>query len=148
MSRIATSLIAIAIGVLLTFLLVWCWAHIAAMNPLPTFLAKSGLSGTGFWVVVLAADFLINVALCLSAAWALWRLGAPRIRNHTLLALASFAVANAFMVSLPVLSHAKLIWANYLLLLAALPAAVWLLSKFVGNAPNKSFKPTPLRGAA
>ena len=148
MSRIATSLIAVAIGALLTLFLTWIWAYIAAMSPIPALFARSGLTGSGFLAAVLASDFLINLVLCVPAAWALLRLGTGRIRVHTALALASFAIASAFTISMPVLSHATVIWATYLLLLAALPVAVWLLSRFTGNAPNNSFKPTPLRGAA
>ncbi|SDQ85841.1 hypothetical protein [Pseudoxanthomonas sp. CF125] len=148
MSRKVSAIIAIAIGGGLALLLTWCWAYIAAMNPLPSLLAKSGLRGAGFWTVIASTDFLINVILCLPAAWALWRLGARHIQANTLLALVSFAIAGAVTVGLPAFSYGLLIWITYLLLLASLPVAVWMLSKFIGNAPDNSFKPKPLRGSA
>ena len=148
MSRKVSAIIAIAIGGALTLLITWCWAYIAAMNPLPSLLSRSGLRGAGFWTVIMSIDFLINVILCLPAAWALWRFGARNIRANTVLALVSFAVTGAATVGLPAFSYGPLIWITYLLLISSLPVAVWVLSKFIGNAPNNSFKPNPLRGSA
>ena len=148
MSRTLATIVAIVIGAALAPLLIWCWAHIAAMNPIPLLLAENGLTGPEFWTAVAATDFMINVVLFIPAAWTLWRLCARHIHLNTLLTVISFAITSAAIGGLPLFSYGLFIWANYILLLAALPVAVLLLSRFFGNAPNKSFKPTPLRGAA
>ena len=148
MSQKLSAIIAVAIGAAFAILLTWCWAYIAAMNPLPILLIKTGLTGAGFWTAIAATDFLINIVLFLPAAWALWRLGAQHIRINTVLALLSFAIAGALIVGLPLFSYGARIWITYTLLLASLPTAVWLLSRFISKTPNKSFKPEPLRGSA
>ena len=148
MSQKISAIIAVAIGAASAILLTWCWAYIAAMNPLPGLLIDNGLTGTGFWIVIAATDFLINVVLFLPAAWALWRLGAQHTRINTMLALLSFVITGALTIGLPLFSYGARIWVTYALLLASLPVAVWLLSRFIDNAPNNSFKPNPHRGGA
>ena len=147
MSRIASSAASIVVGIVLALALVWCWAFIAANNPLPALLIKNGLSGTAFWAVITATDFIINVILCLPAALALRKLG-HNIRINTALAVASFAITGAVVIGLPLFSYEIRIGVQYALLLASLPVAVWLLSRLDRGALNNSFKPSPLRGSA
>ena len=138
----------ILIGILLKIALIWCWAYIAASNPLPSLLIRNGLSGLGFWTVIISVDFLLNVAMCLLPAWLLLRLDPINIRINTLLAVAAFAIAEVVAFGPPLLSYGIQVAIPYALLLLSLPTATWLLSRLIRNAPNNSFKPTPLRGAA
>jgi hypothetical protein len=148
MSRVATAILSIAIGALLALGLIWSWARIAASNPLPMLFAHGGLRGVGFQAAVAITDLLINMVLCLPAALGLWLLGPRHILVNTLLAVAACMVCGAIAVGFPVFSYGPIIWITYLLLVASLPIDVWLLSRLGRNAPNNSFKPTPLRGAA
>ena len=148
MSRIASMIASILIGILLKVALIWSWAHIAASNPLPDLLIRRGLSGLGLWTVIISVDFLLNVAMCLLPAWLLLRLDPSNIRINTLLAVAAFATAEAVSFGLPLMSYGIQVAIPYTLTLLSLPTATWLLSKLIRNAPNNSFKPTPLRGAA
>ena len=74
MSRLTSGIVSIALGSVYSLLLIWCWAYIAVYSPLPGFLLHNGIRGSGFWGAVTIADFLVNIALCLPAAWVLWRL--------------------------------------------------------------------------
>lgn len=72
---------AIAIGVVQSFLLAWCWAYIAMYSPIPRLLTEIGLSGTSWRVVLWLLDMLTNIVLTLPAAYLLTRL---RPRNFPL----------------------------------------------------------------
>ena len=144
MARIASSLFSIAVGVLYTFFLLWTWSYVSLNNPLPALAIKSGLTGSGLLVGFVLQDFLITLLLSLPAAWFLHRLGRSLWVN-TAIASVAFAVTSALVAGLPLLSYAQAA-VQYALLLASLPVAVWLLSKLSRNAPNNSFKPSPLRG--
>jgi hypothetical protein len=148
MSRPILGVTSVLIGSALALILIWCWAYIAAYNPLPSLLLGTGLRGSVFLAGLAAADFLINLCLCLPAAWALWRLGRKYVRSNTLLALVAYVVVGWIAVGLPLFSYGAKVVIPYILQLAALPVAVWLVIKFTRDAPNNSFKPTPLRGAA
>lgn len=148
MSRIATAVFSVAVGALLALALIWCWAWIASVNPLPALFANGGLRGLGFQGAVATADFLINMVLCLPAAWALWRFGAYHLWLNTTLALVACVVTGAIAVGFPLFSYGPVIWVTYLLLLASLPVDVWVLSKFRRNTPGSSSKSNPLREPA
>ena len=148
MSRIAKFAASILTGVLLAYVLLWCWAYIAANNPLPRLLIREGLSGDGVWLTLTVADFLMNILMCVPAAWALNSMGRALLPINTLLAVVAFTVTSSFLVGLPLQAIGLRVGIPYLLLLVSLPVAVWLLFWLRRNAPNNSFKPTPLRGAA
>ena len=127
MSRIYRLVASGAIGVLLAYALLWCWAYIAANTPLPRLLARSGLGSDGTWLVLTASDFLMNIIMCLPAAWALNALGKD-LRLNTLVSVAAFAVTSSFLVGLPLQDMSLRIGIQYSLLLASLPVAVWVFS--------------------
>lgn len=141
MSRLATAILSIAIGALLALGLIWCWARIAASNPLPMLFASNGLRGVGFQAAVAATDFAINIVLCLPAALALWLIGPRHILVNTSLAVVTCIVSGAIAVGIPAFAYGPVIWITYLLLVVSLPIDVWLLSKLRRTAPNNSFKP-------
>ena len=135
-TRATTALASVGIGILLAVALLWLWAYIAAYSPLPGLLVRNGFSSDGIWTVITASDFLMNVIVRLPAAWVLLKLGRKDLPANTFLAVAAFAVASSLMVGLPTPSSGLGVWIQYILLLASLPVAVWLLSKLSRHAPN------------
>lgn len=148
MSRIGRLAASVVIGVFLAYALLWCWAYIAANNPLPGLMARIGLRGNGAWLALAATDFLMNITMCLPAGWALNSLGKTLLPINTLLAAIAFAITSSFLVGLPLQEMTPRIGIQYSLLLASLPVAAWIVSRLRGNAPSNSFKPPPLRGMA
>ena len=138
MSRSILGLTSVLIGSALALILVWCWPYIAVYNPLPPLLLGTGLRGSAFLASMIAADFLINLCLYLPAAWALYNLGRKYVRSNTLLALVAYVIVGWISVGLPLFSYGTKIVIPYILQLAALPVAVWLVSKFTRDAPNNS----------
>lgn len=133
-----SAIMAVVTGAAFAILFICCWTYIGIANPLPAMLVKNGLTGTGFWTTITATDFLINIILFLPGAWILWRLGARHIRVNTVLALLSFSISGALTAGLPLFSYGARVWITYALLLASLPLAVWLLSRFASKVPDNS----------
>ena len=127
MSRLIATLLSIAIGIGFMLLVLYAWPAIAAYNALPAWLAQAGLSGTAWYGALTVQDFAINLLLAVPAAWLLRRLGRARLRFHCALATLTFATAFTVAAGLPVFSAGGLIVAGWLLMLAALPLATWLL---------------------
>lgn len=138
----SSAIAALALGAVQALALIWCWAYIAAFNPLTLWLLKAGLRGRGFLAAVTAMDFLINLLLLLPAAWLLLLLGRRLLRFHTMLAMLSLVVTGAVTVGLPMFSASAFVAISYGLLVLALPADVWLLSRFTGKAPGAPAKRT------
>lgn len=67
-------LASVVIGIAQMFLLLFCWAYIAAYTPLPRWFISLGIHGTPLHALLFVLDFLVSVALCLPAAFALWQL--------------------------------------------------------------------------
>jgi len=76
---------AVAIGVAQTFLLLYCWAYIAAYTPIPHWFLSLGIRGTLFYALLFVIDFLTSVVLCLPAALAIHQLR-PRKMSAYLIA--------------------------------------------------------------
>ncbi len=128
MSRAIAALLSIAIGIGFVLLVLYAWPLIAAHNTVPVRLAQAGLSGSAWYGATLLQDFVINLLLALPAAWLLRRLGRDRLRFHCALATLVFATAFTAAAGLPMFSASGFIVAGWLLMLAALPVATWLLS--------------------
>lgn len=77
---------AIAIGVIQSFLAVWCWAYIALYSPIPRFLFDLGIKGTSWYAALWTIDMFTNIVLTLPAAFLLTRL---RPRNLPLYVVAA-----------------------------------------------------------
>ncbi len=130
MSRPVATLLSIAIGIGFVLLAVYACPLIAVHNPVPAWLADAGLSGNAWYGAVTLQDFAINLLLALPAAWLLLRLGRSRLRFHCALATVAFATAFTVVSGLPMFSAGGFIAAGWLLMLATLPSATWLLSLF------------------
>jgi hypothetical protein len=127
MSLVAATLLGIAQMYLLTFL----WGYIAAYTPLPRWLLTLGLKGTALHVVVFLSDSLLNVILCLPAAYAICRLKPPRLVVYLIVAIVPGFIWEYRLF----FSHTSLLkdWAMFvpgvLLALAPLPLAALLLRR-------------------
>ena len=72
-------LAAIAVGVVQTLFLITVWAYIAGYSPLPTWLLSIGMSGLPWRATIFALDSVINVVLCIPAAYVLCLLKPRRL---------------------------------------------------------------------
>ena len=144
--------IAIVLGLVQGYLLIFCWGYIAANTPLPHWLIGLGLRGAAFRAVLLPIDFLTSVAISIPAALVLIKLRPAKLLIYLVLAVVpSFLWHNVGLVGDPFLSQFfGAIALGWLPELFALPVAAWLLQLILkpGVAPNNSFKPKPLRGSA
>jgi len=67
-------LVAAVAGILQTFLLLFCWAYIAAYVPYPRWFMALGVQGVPLRASVFILDFLTSVVLCIPAALVLRQL--------------------------------------------------------------------------
>ena len=80
-------LIALAVGVLQTILLLYSWSYLAVHSPIPSWLATHGATGFSWKAILYAQDWLINIALCLPAAYVLCKLRPRKIFVYLVLAV-------------------------------------------------------------
>jgi len=81
------NLIALAVGILQTVLLLHSWEYIAVHSPVPSWLASHGVTAVSAKAILYAQDWLVNVTLCLPAAYILCRLRPSEIFQYLLLAM-------------------------------------------------------------
>jgi hypothetical protein len=81
------TLIAFAVGTVQTILLVYLWNYLAAYSPIPSWLATHGVTGFSWKAILYAQDWLINITLCLPAAYLLSKLRPRRIFVYLVLAV-------------------------------------------------------------
>ena len=79
--------VSIALGIAQTFLLLYCWAYIAAYTPLPHWLMSAGVHGSFLRAVLFVLDFLTGVGLCIPAAFALCQLRPSKLPIYLLAAV-------------------------------------------------------------
>ena len=139
--------LAVLIGAINTYLLLFAWTFIGVATPLPQLLISHEVRGVAFKGILFAVDLLTNMALYLPAAYLLCKLKPERIW--------------VYLIAASLLP----LWLNYRLLLFSvfqgsvflpgaigailpLPATTLIIKRLVAGAPNNSFKPRPLRGSA
>ncbi|WP_457098136.1 hypothetical protein [Lysobacter sp. P5_B9] len=143
--------VALLVGLAQHFVLLFCWAYIAAYSPLPRWLVELGLRGSAFRAILLPADFITSVVISLPAAYALLKLRPNKLWLYLLFAvIPSFVWQNFGLIGDPMLGQfpgmIALDWAAELF---ALPVAALILGFALNRgASNNSFKPKPLRGSA
>ena len=126
--------VAVLIGVIQAVLLTYCWIYIAIYNPLPLWLVHSHITGVPNRVLVGIVDFVINVLLCLPAAYAICKL-----RPRKLSVYVPLAVVPVFLWAYwPVLGPLPIEpWSAYipgaLSVLLMLPVAVFLLRRITAS---------------
>jgi hypothetical protein len=144
------SVLALLIGLVHTFFIILCWAYIAVHSPLPSWLMAQGITGQPLHVVLFVADLLVNVLLCLPAAYLLCKLQPSKLALYLFLAVVPgflWQYHGLFTAPMPLglLSYGP----GILLALVPLPITTLLIKRAVQpGAPNNSFKPNPLRGSA
>ena len=130
-STIVSGAVAVLIGALQTILLTYCWVYIPTYNPLPLWLVHSHITGVPNHVAVGAGDFVINVLLCLPAAYAI-----RKLRPRNLSVYVPLAVAPIFLWAFwPVLG--PWLWSDTpgaFSALLMLPVAVFLLRRVAASA--------------
>ena len=81
------ALIALAVGILQTILLLYAWDYLAVHSPIPSWLATHGVTGFSWEVLLYAQDWLINITLCLPAAYVLCKLRPRKTFAYLVLAV-------------------------------------------------------------
>lgn len=79
--------VALAVGILQTVLLLYAWDYIVVHSPIPSWLATHGVTGFSWKAVLYAQDWLINIVLCLPAAYVLCKLRPRKTFIYLLLAV-------------------------------------------------------------
>jgi hypothetical protein len=79
--------LAALIGVAQMYFLVFFWTYFSIYSPLPHWLKSLGMRGSPFFATIFVADLLVNVALCLPAAYGLCRLKPRRLVLYLALAI-------------------------------------------------------------
>ena len=132
LSRSSMSLVAAALlGIAQMYLLTILWGYMSVYTPLPTWLLALGLKGTALHAVVFLSDSLLNVIVCLPAAYAICRLKPPRLPVYLILAIVPSFIwqYRLFFTDTSLLKN----WAMYvpgvLLALVPLPLAALLLRR-------------------
>jgi hypothetical protein len=80
------------IGVVQLLILDYCWRFISMYSQLPTWAIESGIRGASFTIFFFIFDLLLNIIICLPAAYALCKL-----RPQKLLVYLPFAVIPSFL---------------------------------------------------
>ena len=123
------ALIALAVGVLQTILLLYSWDYLAVHSPIPSWLATHGVTGFSWKAILYAQDWLINITLCLPAAYVLCKLRPRKIFVYLVLAVVpSFLRQNRLLFVGPAaLSNTMAFLPSILLTAFMLPVAVALV---------------------
>ena len=82
---IATA-VALAVGILQTILLLYLWGYIAIYSPIP-WLVAHGVTGLSLRGILSIVDWLINIFLCLPAAYILCKLRPRKLPLYLILAV-------------------------------------------------------------
>lgn len=83
----AASLVALVVGVLQAILVLYAWDYIAVHSTIPSWLATHRVTGFSWKAILYAQDWLINITLCLPAAYVLCKLRPRRIFVYLILAV-------------------------------------------------------------
>ena len=67
------------IGIVQLYVLLYCWNYVAVYSPIPRLLLSLGARGLPLRVLLFVLDFVVSVALCLPAAFALCQLRPRRL---------------------------------------------------------------------
>jgi hypothetical protein len=84
--------VAFIIGIVQLFVLDYCWRFISMYSQLPTWAIESGIRGASFSIFFFITDLLLNIIICLPAAYALCKL-----RPQKLLVYLPLAVIPGFL---------------------------------------------------
>ena len=134
-STIISCALAVLIGVIQAVLLTYCWAYISAYNSLPLWLVHSHITGSPYQIAVGVVDFVINVLLCLPAAYVICKLRPRKLSVYVPLAVVPVFLCDYWPVLGPLSVEP---WSAYILralsVLLMLPVAAFLLRRVTASA--------------
>ena len=135
----------ILIGFLQMFLLSLVWAFIAANSPHMVWLIDAGLTGTALKAVVYPIDFVVNVLLCIPAAYLICKLRPVKLSLYTALAVVPvFFWTNRLLISEPLVIP----WYNFvpgwIFELTIIPLAVLIVHRLTTRSTRAPAKPVPV----
>jgi hypothetical protein len=127
--------VAALIGILQTFVLLYCWAYIRAYNPLPAWLIRQGVRGFAFFALITCADLVLNVLLCLPAAYAICKLRPAKLAAYLPAAVVpGFVWQYAPLLSAPVVMPLSQFIPGILSAIVMLPLAVLVVRRAAASA--------------
>lgn len=132
------SVLAILIGFAHTLFIIECWAYIAVHSHLPSWLMDQGVVGQPLHVVLFVTDMLVNILLCLPAAYLLSKLQPSKLALYLVLAVVPgflWQYQGLFTSQLP--PSLLTLVPGMLLVIVSLPITVLLIKRAVRpGAPN------------
>lgn len=139
----------ILIGIVQSFLLVVIWYYIAVYTPVPRWLVDLGILGFAYRAILFALDFLINVVLCLPAAYVICKLRPQKLSLYTSLSvLPAFLWWNRLLISEPERLNLFVPWYTYVpgwvIGLVPIPVAVFIIYRLTKR--SSSFRPAASTG--
>jgi hypothetical protein len=143
--------LAVLIGVVHTYLLLWAWIYIGLNTPLPRWLVMQGITGASYQTVLFSVDFLTNMLLCIPAAYLLCKLSPHRLWLYLLLAVVPGFLWQYRLVlaDIAILQNWQIYLPGVLLTALPLPTTSLLVRRIANSDASKnSFKSNPVRGSA
>jgi lysylphosphatidylglycerol synthetase-like protein (DUF2156 family) len=130
-------LIALIVGIVQTMFLLYAWNYIAVHSPISSWLATHGVTGFPLKAILYAQDWLINITLCLPAAYVLCKLRPRKIFVYLVLAVVpGFLWQHRLVLVDPAaFSHVMAFLPGALLTAFMLPVAVALI-RLAGRGKN------------
>jgi hypothetical protein len=134
LNRFSTSVVAaLLIGIVQMYFLTILWVYIAAYTPLLRWLRALGLKATALHAVIFVSDSLLNVILCLPAAYAICKLKPPRLLVYLILAIVPGFIwqYRLFFTDTSLIKNWAMFAPGVLLALLPLPLAALLLRRML-----------------
>jgi hypothetical protein len=131
------------VGIAQTYLLTILWGYISAYTPLPRWLLALSFKDTALHAAVFLSDALLDVILCLPAAYVICKLKPPRLSAYLIVAIAPGFIwqYRLFFTGTLLSSNWAMFSPGVLLALLPLPIAALLLSRVVVHrAPNNRWR--------
>ncbi len=139
----------ILIGFLQMFLLSLIWAFMAANTPHMFWLIDMGLTGSALQAALYPIDFVVNVLLCIPAAYLICKLRPKRLSLYTLLAVIPvFLWRNRLFIIEPERLGQFIPWYSYvpgwITELTIIPLAVLIVHRLTMRSTRTPAKPAPV----
>ena len=124
----------IVIGITQSALLIAIWAYIAVYSPHVLWLIDRGLVGTALYATLFPLDLLVNVLLCLPAAYLICKLRPVKLWLYSTLAvIPAFVWVNRLLISEPERIYLFVPWYSFvpgwIQMLVTIPLAVFIIHR-------------------
>ena len=114
--------VALAVGILQTVLLLCLWAYLATYSPIPLWLVSHGVTGLSLRGTLSIVDWIINILLCLPAAYVLCKLRPRKLPLYLI-----FAVVPGFLWQYRLFFIEPAAFSNFTALLPGILSAMFML---------------------